>query len=185
MTNENIREKLSKITSNEPSKWMENAKWRKENKAWLKKSQSIALRVLRTLRERKMQQKELAKMLGVSDQQISKIVKGKENLTLETITKLEQALEISLFEIPIERKLPEVDLQRKQFNSEFKTIKTHFFYELKSSRQPGNRDLILKHLVGTRLKVENVAAIRFGDQIKSQSMAVYEPKEDVKYKEAA
>ena len=36
-------------------------------------------------------------MISVSPQYVNKIVKGKENLTLDTISKLEQALEINLF----------------------------------------------------------------------------------------
>jgi len=94
-------DKLNKIASGK-SGWLEKAKKRQANKAWLKHSQKIAFKVLRTLRENKAnnegisKQTELATALGVSPQQINKIVKGKENLTLETVSKLEQALNISL-----------------------------------------------------------------------------------------
>jgi len=47
-----------------------------------------------------MTQKKLAKLMGVSPQYINKVVKGKENLTLETITKIEQVLGITLIEVP-------------------------------------------------------------------------------------
>jgi transcriptional regulator with XRE-family HTH domain len=46
-----------------------------------------------------MSQKELAERIGVSPQQVSKIVKGNENLTLETISKLEAALGVPLIEV--------------------------------------------------------------------------------------
>lgn len=46
-----------------------------------------------------MTQSELATKVGVSPQQVSKIVKGKENLSLETITKLEAALGINIISI--------------------------------------------------------------------------------------
>jgi plasmid maintenance system antidote protein VapI len=94
-------DKLNKIVSGK-SEWLEKAKKRQENKEWLRHSQKIAVKVLRTLRKNKADktsigsQKELAIALGVSPQQINKIVKGRENLTLETISKLEQALNISL-----------------------------------------------------------------------------------------
>lgn len=94
-------DKLNEITSGE-SGWLEKAKKRQENKEWLKHSQKIAVKILRTLRKNKADktgigsQKELAEVLDVSPQQINKIVKGRENLTLETISKLEQALNISL-----------------------------------------------------------------------------------------
>jgi len=38
-------------------------------------------------------------MMGVSRQQVSKIVKGQENLTFETVSKLENALGITIIEI--------------------------------------------------------------------------------------
>jgi len=38
--------------------------------------------------------------MGVTPQYINKIVKGKENLTLETIAKIEKALGITLIEVP-------------------------------------------------------------------------------------
>ena len=95
-----VPHRVEAIASPDVSGWRKKAKWRKENRAWLKRSQAIALRVLRTLRSRKMSQKELAEMMGVTPQHISKIVKGKENLTLETIAKLEAALGSSLMVVP-------------------------------------------------------------------------------------
>jgi transcriptional regulator with XRE-family HTH domain len=44
-----------------------------------------------------MTQKDLAERMNVSPQYISKIVKGAENLSLETITALEEALSVDLF----------------------------------------------------------------------------------------
>jgi DNA-binding Xre family transcriptional regulator len=99
MATDSIYEKMAKITSSEPSGWLEDARWRLDNRAWLRRSQSIALKILRTLREKKMSQKELAEIIGVSPQQVSKIVKGRENLTLETISKLEKALGLVLMEV--------------------------------------------------------------------------------------
>jgi plasmid maintenance system antidote protein VapI len=81
-------------------KWLKDAKYRRANRKWLRKSQDIALRILDVLDEKGMQQKELAEALDVSPQQISKIVKGKQNLTLETIFKLEQVLGVELIGVP-------------------------------------------------------------------------------------
>ncbi|GEP95352.1 helix-turn-helix transcriptional regulator [Chitinophaga cymbidii] len=89
-----INKKLEKIASGKPSNWMEQARFRRENKAWLKKSAIIALRVLKALKAQGLTQKDLAEKMSVSPQQINKIVKGHENLTLETITNLEKALGI-------------------------------------------------------------------------------------------
>ncbi len=88
-------DKLNKIASNN-SNWIEEAKKRRENRDWQKYSQKIAIKVLLAIRERNIKQKQLAEMIGVSPQQISKILKGKENLTLQTIAKIEKALNIEL-----------------------------------------------------------------------------------------
>jgi len=100
MAVDNIHQKIAAIASKEPSGWLKDAQWRSENRAWLKHSQAIALRILRTLRAKNVSQKELAEQIGVSPQQVNKIVKGRENLTLETIAKLEAALGIVLLTLP-------------------------------------------------------------------------------------
>ncbi|EAT59327.1 MULTISPECIES: helix-turn-helix domain-containing protein [Chlorobium] len=100
MAVDNIHEKIAAIASKELSGWLKDAEWRVENRAWLKHSQAIALRILRTLRAKNISQKELAEKIGVSPQQVNKIVKGRENLTLETIAKLETALDVVLLTLP-------------------------------------------------------------------------------------
>ena len=91
---------LQKLMSDKPSAWKEKAEYRKQNKEWLKKSAKIAFRILRELRSRKMTQAELAVQLGVSAQYVNKIVKGSENLQLDTISKIEAILGITLVEVP-------------------------------------------------------------------------------------
>src|SRR5690625_5428768 len=76
--------------------WLEKAKYRRENRVWLRKSQRIAVRILSVLNEKGVQQKDLAEAMDVSPQQISKIVKGKQNLTLERISKLENVIAVNL-----------------------------------------------------------------------------------------
>lgn len=99
MAVENLKEKLAQVVSNEPSKWLEDVKWRRENRSWLKRSQAVALKVLRTLREKGLSQKDLAEKLNVSPQQVNKWLKGNENFTFETIAKLENAMDIELMTI--------------------------------------------------------------------------------------
>ena len=95
-----IKEKLNNLASKEPSKWVEKAEWRVANEGWLDKSAKIAIKILKTIRAIGISQIDLAEKLGVSPQHVSKILKGQENLTLETIDKLEKALNISLIEMP-------------------------------------------------------------------------------------
>jgi len=92
----NLKEKLSTLVSDQPSDWKAKAKYRRDNRDWLKKSAAIAVRVLDALKAQNLSQKELAERMDISPQQISKIVKGQENLTLETISNLEIALGIQI-----------------------------------------------------------------------------------------
>jgi len=96
-----IKEKIQEKISNKKSEWLDEAKYAEENEAWLEKSAQIALKILRHLRENKISQVELSRRLGVSAQYVSKIVKGRENLSLETICKIEAALEIVLIEVVV------------------------------------------------------------------------------------
>jgi len=95
---EKIREKLK--NAKQDMTWLPEAKARQENHEWLSLSFAIGVSVLRALRERKMTQKDLAEDLKCSPQYVNKIVKGSENLTLETICKLEKALSIKLIDTP-------------------------------------------------------------------------------------
>ncbi len=95
---------LKKLVSKNKSGWLEKAKWREENESWLDKSAKIAILIISEIEEQKktkgMSQKKLAEKLDVSPQYINKLLKGQENLTLETISKIEDVLGISLIEIP-------------------------------------------------------------------------------------
>ena len=94
---------FKKLVSDKKSGWLDKAIWREENEVWLDKSAKIAIRILREIRLQKnngMTQRKLADALNVSAQYINKVVKGNENLTLETISKIEQVLDITLIEIP-------------------------------------------------------------------------------------
>ena len=79
--------------------WMDDVAWRKANKAWLRKSAAIALRILDALDELNWKKAKLAQEMGVSPQQVSKYVKGEENFKLETLCNLEKVLGIELVTI--------------------------------------------------------------------------------------
>ena len=68
-----------------------------------------AIKLTRTMQEREhtlleldkmeemhMTQKHLAELMGCSQQYVSKVLKGQENLSLETMAKIEDCLEISI-----------------------------------------------------------------------------------------
>ena len=89
-------EKLSAHASLTPSKWKEEAAYRQENKSWLRYSQRIAMAMLDKMEELGLTQKMLAEKMGCSQQYVSKILRGRENLSLETLCKIEDALSIQL-----------------------------------------------------------------------------------------
>jgi ribosome-binding protein aMBF1 (putative translation factor) len=82
------------------SNWLKESEEWERSLPWLRRSQAIAILILKTIKAKGISQKELAEKLGVSAQQVSKIVKGKENLTLSTISNLEQVLGVELIQIP-------------------------------------------------------------------------------------
>jgi ribosome-binding protein aMBF1 (putative translation factor) len=94
----NLKGKLSNLSSDQPSNWKNKAKYRRDNREWLKKSAAIAVQILDALKAQNLSQKALAERMNISPQQISKIVKGQENLTLETISNLEIALGIQIID---------------------------------------------------------------------------------------
>jgi transcriptional regulator with XRE-family HTH domain len=93
-------ERLNKLISKERPGWMDQADYYEVNKEWLDKSALIAIKILSSLRSQASTQRALADNIGVTPQYINKVVKGQENLSLETICKIEGALGISLIEVP-------------------------------------------------------------------------------------
>ncbi len=85
-------EKLAKVAKPAAKKSLEEAAGRKANRDWLRLSQEIALNVHCYLRDKKMTKTALAKAMGVSPAYIAKLLKGNENLTLETICKIENII---------------------------------------------------------------------------------------------
>lgn len=93
-----IQNKLRQHSSVTPSKWRVAASSRKENKEWLRYSQNIAMMMLDRMEELGMTQKSVAEKMGCSQQYISRVLKGTENLSIETISKIESALGLHILE---------------------------------------------------------------------------------------
>ena len=87
---------LMKNQSDTASKWREEAEYRRRNARWLRYSAMIALQVRDRMSQIGMTQVVLAEKLGCTQQHISMLLKGKNNLTLETISKLEEALDFDI-----------------------------------------------------------------------------------------
>ncbi len=102
------KEKFLALVSSEKVDTIERNKERIKNRAMLRELQNIAIKVLLKLDELGWSQKELAREMGVSPQQISKIVSGKENLTIETQIKLQNILDIPILDSFYEREIKNV-----------------------------------------------------------------------------
>ena len=76
--------------------WRQEAEFRRKNASWLHLSQMIALLSRARMEELGITQHALAERIGCSQQNVSTILSGKANLTLDTIAHLEEALQFSL-----------------------------------------------------------------------------------------
>ena len=133
MTNNQKLENFEKLVSNNTSGFLSKLAYYKANKKWLDQSSNIAINVLLSLKQKGWSQKQLAENMKVSAQQINKIVKGRENLTLETISKLENALGIVLIETisysdvnSIQTKAEIIQVKKETFTEKFELKKMKF-----------------------------------------------------------
>ena len=94
--------RLKEHQSPTPSRWRKEAEWRLKNRSWLRHSQHIAVKMLEKMDELGMTQKQLAELMGCSQQYVSKVLKGQENLSLETMSKIEDCLHISILQEELE-----------------------------------------------------------------------------------
>ena len=87
---------LNKISAGQDTEWLKEAMWRRENAAWLKKSMDIANDVLDELHRQKTSKSDFARAMGVSPQRVTTLLSGREKMNLETISKMEEALHVTL-----------------------------------------------------------------------------------------
>lgn len=99
------KEKFLEVVSKEKSTSLENTRIRVKNREVIREAQYIAMKVLDQLEELGWSQRKLAEALKVSPQQVNKIAKGSENLTLETLVKLQNVLKISLLASHLEKQV--------------------------------------------------------------------------------
>lgn len=93
MTN---KEKFLQLVESKEADTIKRAKERQRNRAMLRESQKIASKILSKLEELDWTQKQLAEKMEVSPQYVNKILRGKENLTLDTLVRLQEILNVPL-----------------------------------------------------------------------------------------
>ncbi|WP_051315373.1 helix-turn-helix domain-containing protein [Algoriphagus terrigena] len=84
--------------SKKDTEWKKEAEERKSVRQESKKAGKIAIQLAFHMKSKGISQADLGRCIGVSSQQISKILKGRENLTLGAIEKIETALNIELIQ---------------------------------------------------------------------------------------
>jgi len=87
---------LNNNQSATPSKWREAAEWRRKNEKWLKYARVITMKTMQAMDKQSVTQSLLAERMGCSQQYVSNLLKGSSNMTLETISRIETALNIDL-----------------------------------------------------------------------------------------
>jgi transcriptional regulator with XRE-family HTH domain len=150
MTN---KEKFLALVSNEKTDTLEKNRERIRNRAMLRESQQVAIKVLVKLDNLGWSQKDLAAKMGISPQQVSKIVSGKENLTIETLIKLQDILNIPIlasfyenqknnFILTLERKTIKISEKNNQISNNYQTLKV-----LKTEKRTSPRAYYQLHAV--------------------------------------
>ena len=100
-----ITEYLQSNSSECTGDWRKRAEYVNKNRDWLTLSRIITLRVISKMESRKITQKDLASMMGCTQQYVSSLLKGSTNMTLETICRLEKALEMDIVSETIKNSL--------------------------------------------------------------------------------
>ena len=78
-----------------PSRFVEEAKWRKENAGWLRWSRQFAATLMGYMQQHGLKRADLAQRLGVTPQYVSKLLSGTENLSFKSIANIEDKLGIT------------------------------------------------------------------------------------------
>ncbi len=100
MTQQEAIARLSRYQSSTPSTWHENeeATLHAKEEGWLPYSRKIAIRTAMAMKRQNITRSDIATRMGCSPQYVSRLLKGEENLSLETICKLENALNVPILQ---------------------------------------------------------------------------------------
>lgn len=87
---------LNKFVSKTATQWKERAEKDRKNRRKISRAQEFALSLMDYMDDQGIKQKELARLMDVTPQQVNKILRAKSNLTFETIDKIEEALGVTI-----------------------------------------------------------------------------------------
>lgn len=170
---EKIR-KLKPVISNEPSKWREKADYEQTNKRWLNYSVEVAMIVLNELERQGLNQSDLARIMGVTPQLISRLVKGGENLTFATVAQLEDALKIRFLNFQLKHPDEDTDVGSKPIFS----IKSKSDFSYEDTFWAFTMDVIRVYSHGDKVEVKKEVEIsplyKFDFSVQSEELLCYE-----------
>ena len=114
-------EKLRQMSRPMTEEEKKDIDFRMENREWLAISERLALKLRRILRTEGISQNEFAARMEVTPAQVTKILSGKENLGLKTISKIEKAIGQTLIEVVAEEIQPVVEFENRSVCRSFTT----------------------------------------------------------------
>ncbi|MGL4412233.1 MAG: helix-turn-helix domain-containing protein [Bacteroidales bacterium] len=85
-------DKLTQMAKGRSEEATRRAQYRKENREWLRISQDIAIAIHSYMSKVGINQKELAERMQISPTYVGKLLKGQENLTLESICTIQRMI---------------------------------------------------------------------------------------------
>ncbi len=94
------KEKLQKLSSGTSLGWLDDAEFVEHNEEMLEMSAKAALAILKVMNQQNMTKRDLAKLLGISPQSVSKQLSGNANFTFETLQKYGKVLGMTFDFVP-------------------------------------------------------------------------------------
>lgn len=131
------KNKLSDIARpvNKKAPWREVVQWNKKYEEVLDDLLIIAIRIKKELNSTGKSQTDLAEELGVKPQALTRIMKGKQNLTILKIRQIERVLNISLIAIK------KSNHNSSQVRTKFIPVKLHYNHSIKGYNGPVGNSL--------------------------------------------
>lgn len=96
LQNYKMEKNLNNIITKTATQWKTRAKQDRNNRKNITRAQAFALELMEYMDVHHIKQTELAEKMGVSAQQVNKILRAKSNLTFETLDKIADALGVNI-----------------------------------------------------------------------------------------
>ena len=159
MKEEKKIEKFEALISNEESTFLQESKEIIKDEEWLVASAGVIFMLLDFMESQtpKMKKKELAAELEVSPQYVGKLLRGEENLTLQTMTKIAHVMGMTFSELIS-------DLGKQLSDEEIEEVPDHQFCH---EERPGRSSMIQQFTFKRQFTViapSNVQTLEYSEE---------------------